>query len=297
MMTIILGSVELWAGRTTSAVETLQRSVDVFRRLGDTVGRVQALAALGRALVMTGEVERGLDAVGEAVAIDPAAPTLDDGGLVALTSLLVRVQLGTPIADDAEVELGPALVTSGGASEVGQSDLAIAVGIGMAQLGRIDDALALFDEVGRIDDPSSSVSAAVALVAAAAGRPDLVSAATGRVRASESSTYLDRTLAAVSEALAAARTVDGSPAPWQPVREAFDVSRCEVAPTEDGLAAAIVALASATAARATRDPEAEVSAAAAEDAWQMLGVEPRGWRTLFAAATGVPVPADEAATG
>jgi tetratricopeptide (TPR) repeat protein len=289
MMTIILGSVELWSGRTTSAVETLQRSVDVFRRLGDTVGRVQALSALGRALVMSGDVEHGLDAIAEAIAHDPAAPSLDDGGLIALASLLVRVQLGTPTSDADEVDLAPSLVLDGGASEAGQADLSIAVGVGMAQLGRIDEALSLFEQAGRLDDPSASVSAAVTLIGASAGRTDVVAAAAGRVRDADSSTYLDRALAAVAEALVAARGVDGV-APWQPVRDALDLARREVAPTEDVVAAAIVALASAIAAQATDDPEAEVAGIAAEDAWRMLGVEPYGWRTMFAAAAGVPVP-------
>jgi class 3 adenylate cyclase/tetratricopeptide (TPR) repeat protein len=292
MMMIILGSVELWAGRTTAAVETLQRSVAIFRQLSDTLGRVQALAALGRSLVMSGEVDRGLDALAEALRFDPSAPMLDDGGLVGLTSLLVRVQLGgvglDPDGLDAALGHLSAATAEG---RTPQLDLGVAAAVGLAQQGRLDEAASLLAEILGDGAPTASFAAARALVSAARRQVEHLAADVALVRSHPSATYLDRALAALAEGLASASGAHDQPAPnaVSSALASFDVARAEVDPTEDVLSAATVALAAAIAAESLGHADGEIRGAAAEAMWERLGIDPIGWRTLFSAAVGVPL--------
>jgi hypothetical protein len=254
----------------------------VFRQLGDTVGRVQALAALGRALVMAGHVDAGLDAVAEALVIDPAAPTLDDGGLVAVSSLLVRVQLGIVDQGTDAVDVAASIVGTGW--EAGQSDIAMAAGLGLAQLGRVEEALALLERAGG-EAPSASLGAAIALVRAAAGDAAGAESAVDRVRAAESSTYLDRATAAI--ALGLARTRGADPRSCAGVLEAFDAARAEIAPTDDVLADAVASLAWSVVATVLGRDDAARAQDEADGRWTVLGVEPTGWRRLFCTAAGL----------
>ena len=59
-MLAALGTITLWDGKTTAALDYLERSSDLFVRLGEPFGVALSLAILGRATVMGGRVEDGM---------------------------------------------------------------------------------------------------------------------------------------------------------------------------------------------------------------------------------------------
>jgi tetratricopeptide (TPR) repeat protein len=63
MMLVLAGSVRLWTGRTLGAIDRLREARDLFLEIHDDFGHSQATTVLGRALVLAGRVEEGLDMV------------------------------------------------------------------------------------------------------------------------------------------------------------------------------------------------------------------------------------------
>ena len=63
MMLILAGSVRLWTGRTLSAIERLREARALFDEIQDDFGHSQSSAVLGRALVLAGQVDEGLEMV------------------------------------------------------------------------------------------------------------------------------------------------------------------------------------------------------------------------------------------
>src|SRR5690606_16924867 len=61
VMLLLAGSVRLWAGSTDLAIERLTEARAIFSDIDDTFGLVQSSSVLGRALVLSGQVEEGLE--------------------------------------------------------------------------------------------------------------------------------------------------------------------------------------------------------------------------------------------
>ncbi len=113
-----------------------------------------------------------------------------------------------------------------------------------------------------------------ALVAAANGDADVVEMQVGRLSDNPRSTYLDRTYGQIALGLT-------SPDP-KPI---FDRLDALLSSTGDELAKATALLAEATALVSVGDPAASAIEAEANRRWNEMGVDPVGWRALFAHAT------------
>ncbi|MCB0964601.1 MAG: hypothetical protein KDA98_15080, partial [Acidimicrobiales bacterium] len=130
------------------------------------------------------------------------------------------------------------------------------------------------------DHLDPNVSAARALVAAAAGTGD-AGALADEIGERERATYLDRALANVGAALAAATADTGA----AEASRRISLARSLVHDTQDAVAVAVVELAAAAVARRLGATEADEVAAHAEHLWGRLHVEPVGWERAFALAT------------
>jgi hypothetical protein len=274
MMTVILASVELWSGRTTSAIELIAGSVAAFRQVNDSIGLEQALSLQARALIMAGDVTAGRAAIADALHVGPGDAGLENGGMAVLADLLVKVQLGELVDDAPRLGMLDRVLAEFG-DDPGMTDLAVGVALALAQLGRHEDASRLLVRASSDESRAANGSAwaALALVAAAAGRCDEVDAAAAAVEALATdgvATYLDRAWAAIARGLGGRI-------------ESFELAHKIVAGTGDVLSEAVVSLAEATALRTLGDGSAANSTLEAEKQWRHLGVEPTGWRQLFEA--------------
>jgi class 3 adenylate cyclase/tetratricopeptide (TPR) repeat protein len=92
MMYIVLGSAELWNGHPGAAASSASHALDVFQEDTDVVGREQALALLGRTVVMVGELDTGFAHLREALEIGRRTSTR----LAEVVAELTEVQLGLP---------------------------------------------------------------------------------------------------------------------------------------------------------------------------------------------------------
>jgi tetratricopeptide (TPR) repeat protein len=282
---LLMASVQLWTGHTAEAVALATEVHATFDGLDDPWGRGQAAAVLGRALVMSGQVERGLDLLARAGTLsaptgagDPGAP---NGQMARMARAAAAVQIGQPdLADDVVPDLR-ALADQG-------SQEAAAV-LGMLALQRGDVGLAagylLKDET---TPPNANLAACRTLLAAVSGRGD-VGALAEVTEAREGVTYLDRGLVAVARAVAAARqsrlvgTTDAATAEVVADRARHDADAALAAAdaTGDALASAVFRLAAARLAAALGDPGAPTAAVAAEAALAELGMGAPGWRLVF----------------
>jgi hypothetical protein len=92
MMYIVLGSAELWNGHPGAAASSASHALDVFRGDSDVVGREQALALLGRTVVMVGDLDTGFAHLRAALEIGRRTSTR----LAEVVAELTEVQLGLP---------------------------------------------------------------------------------------------------------------------------------------------------------------------------------------------------------
>jgi len=260
MMRVVRAGVRLWRGRTLEAVEEGGGAVAALRVASDPVGLEQALAVAGRAEVMAGNVDLGLDLLAEARTQSAVTST----GFARTVSRSTEVQLGQP-------EL--TLSDLGAATEVQQSPVGVdeLVGISalaLAQVGRFDESIELLGVVDGVESlPGRSpyvVSVAVIVLAAIGRRSDAASAA-ALVNGNATSTYLDRIHADLALGLATAGS-DGA--------ALIDRARNTSSGTEDVVSAALVALAAAVREGADRSEESERRLSA-------LGITDTAWRNLY----------------
>jgi class 3 adenylate cyclase/predicted ATPase len=281
MMRLLIASVSLWSGRTDQAVALAEQALRTFQRLGDRYGIGQASAVLGRSLVMDGRVEDGFALMHRAGRPDGVERGLGPaGGQVARMAYLASsLQVGDPERASAEMEeLVEALAQLGGGAAWGD-DLAVLRALHAAQGGDPEGAHRLLAGVSPdTDDPN--VLAAKALVEATSGHGDPATTAAA-IDGLDWATYLDRTMAHLGVALAAASSDTGQ----AEAQRRVSLARSAVHATEDRVAQAVVELAAATVARRLGLPETAEVEAHAEHLWAKLGVDPVGWSRVFAAAT------------
>jgi class 3 adenylate cyclase/tetratricopeptide (TPR) repeat protein len=278
MMIVVRASVRLFTGRTEAAVRRAEEAVEIFRTMTEPVGHLQALALYGRALVLSGRVDEGLQLLADA---DTSSIMGHDGvfALVRTAAATACVAIGDAAealrwADpDDTAWLDPALI--------GHGDRLVAVGLALAQSGRLDDAERVL-AIAVIDDPDGGgrnpdALSALALVHAASGRANRLEELADAARASRRSTYVDRLRLEIADALVAGRRGDLDAA-----AAALARARNEVAGTDDRVHDAVVALAAAVVLGGADARSAAAGKLAA------LGVEMSGWRALFELARNTP---------
>ncbi len=263
MMRIVRTGVQLWRGRTHAAVDEAAVAVVALRSAGDPVGLEQALSVAGRAEVMSGNVERGLDLLAEARTQSAVTST----GFARTVSRATEVQLGQP-----ELTLGEL----SGSNELPQSPVGVdetagVVALALAQSGRFDEAarvLGVVDGIGALSGRSASAVAAVVVVCAATGRRSDAETAADVVAADPAATYLDRVTADLALGLAT---------PGAAGDVLLERAQSAAAGTDDVVAAALVTLALAVR-RGGDDGESDRRLAS-------LGITDTRWRDVYRAIT------------
>jgi class 3 adenylate cyclase/tetratricopeptide (TPR) repeat protein len=286
MMLVLAGSVHLWAGRTSSAIERLQDAHDLFAAIGDDFGRCQAAAVLGRALVLAGRIEEGLAAVTSLGTLSDLPLSGREHELATMAGLAATVQVGD-VARTRELLDGLGTVTFDGSDAeviVGDTERTASVGLHRLQVGDVAGAVETLDALRHQLAPEidPNLHAALALAHAAAGSLDEAILAANAVDGHERSTYLDRVTAGIARGLALARRGERAAA-----TAAFDQVRAAADATEDRVSQALARLADATAASAMGTTDAAVRTSEAELRLAEIGLQDTAWRQAFSVATGL----------
>jgi tetratricopeptide (TPR) repeat protein len=287
MMLILAGSVRLWTGRTLSAIERLREARALFDEIEDDFGHSQASAILGRALVLAGQVEEGLEMVGS-MRRDAGTPLSERELIVSIMAgLAATVQVGDLERSAQMLTIIPAGPVDGEDGEliVGDTERTASVGLHRLQAGDVAGAVAVLGSLAQRLQPQvdPNLHSALALAYVADGSVDRALEAADEVDAHDRSSYLDRLTAGIARALALSRRGDvaASVAAFDQVRAAADA-------TEDRISQTLVRLAGATAATARGDADAASLLADAEGRLAELGLSDTSWRQAFALAVGVP---------
>jgi class 3 adenylate cyclase/tetratricopeptide (TPR) repeat protein len=234
MMLVLTASVRLWTGRTCSAVERAGEAAELFDRIGDVFGAMQAGAVRGRALVCAGRIEEGLAQLDEVVRL---AVTDRDRTFAQVARIGALVQLG-------ESEVTAGLLAEGeGIGDVAEDalsgELAVSYALHLLQSGQPEAAARVLEALGTQapERRGAYLGAVQALADAALGRADEVGPLADEVRATQGATYLDVVLAELARAMAAVAAGDRV-AGIEAVREAQAVA----GRTEDRVAQALANL-------------------------------------------------------
>jgi len=265
--------VHLWSGRTATAVRRAEESLEAFREMGDVFTQTQAFAVLARSLALAGRVDdahRVLDDAQRRLG-DKVPPNMHL--LLTTAAAAVSVDLGDP--EEALARAG-ADISGLDPTILGQGDRIAAIGVALAQAGRLDEAYEVLGRAAReVPDAGRDPNAlaALGLVVCARGDLDLALEIVRGVEDSPRATYIDHVLAALTEAFVAHRRGDVPASADCLVR-----ARALVARTDDRVHAAVVAVAASV-----LDPRAR---AAADEHLRTLGIDAHGWFTLFRALRG-----------
>jgi class 3 adenylate cyclase/tetratricopeptide (TPR) repeat protein len=263
MMLIVLAAVDLWRGHTARAEEMAQRSVALLRSLNDTVGLQQAIALRSRALLMQGRIAESR------AAIDDTDNGTPGNGLTDLLGLSASVLVGN--LDLARSKLDAVESPRDDLLSASPAEADTFVALSLLQLDRADEAEVFLDKAFAADQGSCFALSIRALLDATRGDRDDITAIVARLDEDERATYLDRSYARMAAAL-----VSEEPAPILAELDAI------LAATGDELAKATAALAAANALRSTGGEAGRRASADAARRWAEIGVDPVGWRQLFA---------------
>jgi tetratricopeptide (TPR) repeat protein len=275
MMLVLQASVRLWDGRSGEAVERAEEALAIFERLDDDYGRLQSTGVLGRALVSAGRIGEALGCLGALRDIEHMTPTererLFHGmALAGSANAMGDLSLAAGVLEGAEV-------TSASDRAV-EGELAVSLALHLAQRGepeRAHDVLATGCAV-EVEGGGGNATAVAAVVHAALGDLDGAIGAAERVRADDRSTYIDRMVAGLAQALALMAREDAAGCGEVLARTAAMVDA-----TDDVLAQAVVRLAAARLAAAGGPAAAVELARDAEERLATLGIDAEGWRRLF----------------
>jgi class 3 adenylate cyclase/tetratricopeptide (TPR) repeat protein len=271
MMLVLTASIRLWTGRTCSAVDLATEAADVFDRIGDAYGRVQAGAVRGRALVCSGQVRDGL---AELAALGDVTVTERDRTLWRVARLGTHVQLGD-VEAVTEILGGDARAGADDEDAIG-GEGSISVALHLLQRGDVEGALEVLAraDAGPAGRRSGYLGAVLALARSAAGDLDEVGALADEVDRAQGATYLDRVLAELARAMAALAAGDRATAAIA-ARRAVAIAGA----TEDRVAAALARLGAGLAASGGAPPDAD-------DDDDDLGIASSGWVTVLTLAAG-----------
>ncbi len=286
MMLVLAGSVRLWTGRTLSAIDRLREARDLFEEINDEFGRAQAVAVLGRALVMAGRIDEGLDTVASLAQPDGSLLTDQEHVMAVMAGLGATVQIG---ALDRSTRLLSGMPTeflegSGGALVVGDAERSTALGLYHLQSGDVAAAVSVLSSLRArlLPEIDPNLHSALALAHAAAGSLEEALQEADEVDAHDRASYLDRITAGIARGLALSRRGDAA------ATAAFDQVRAAADATEDRVSQALTRLADAIAASARGETDAPARLWEAEARLAELDLLDTAWRSAYASAVGVP---------
>jgi tetratricopeptide (TPR) repeat protein len=291
MMLVLGAGVRVWTGQPAAALPLAEEAAAVFRRINDRYGQAQALATLGRTLVMVGRTTDGFRAL-------EAAPMSLGGTADDPLRMLVRgaeaataLQLGD--ARRAGVALGPIDLASLDPLFIGDADRLVVAGLQRLQSGAVEEAVELAEiacEPNEGVEASAYARSVLALALAALGEQSRVLGLAAEVEGLTRATYLDRLYAGMAVALVRARGGDdGAIGALASLVDAADA-------TTDRVAQAVARVARAGGLARLDHPGAAAAAADADDHFADLGVDGAGWRRVVDLVLAAP-PVEEAPGG
>ena len=150
MMLILAGSVRLWTGRTLSAIDRLREARALFDEIHDDFGHSQSSAVLGRALVLAGQVDEGLEMVAS-MGREDGTPLSEREFIVSIMAgLAATVQVGDLERSEQMLTIIPAGPVDGDDGEliVGDTERTASVGLHRLQSGDVAGAVAVLRLAG-----------------------------------------------------------------------------------------------------------------------------------------------------
>ena len=277
MMSVLLANVRLWTGRMTESVARGQEAIALFQEIGDRWGEVMATGPVVRALAELGRDGEYADTLAHYRAISRDMPDEGMRTFPEVMESLVDLQQGRPEAAQAILE-SLEIENDDDSGQLGFADGNAAVGLGLLQLGKVDDAIDIlargYADVTE-DGPVMSIGCRLALAYAAAQRPGDADLVIAEMKRRSGGTFSDRILALWSEAFV--RTQQGRPDAREPVDAAYEIAIATDAPLEHAISA--LARSKVLGVLGTGD-----AASAAEDADQRLGelgLTCDGWARVF----------------
>ncbi len=272
MMDVLLADIALWRGRSADAVREGRAALQRFREIGDRWGETQASAPVIRALAELGlreESEACLARLREIVQFLPSEGMQRVPDIVQSNVLL---QYGDPEA--AAVLLGDANL---GEMEIGSTDLSAAYGLMLLQLGRAEEAIAVFEPAyvaAEFDGVAMNMGSRLALAYAVQRQPDDALRIIAELQERAGGTYHDRLVALWAEA-AARRQTGADP------RAAVDAAHAIATTTDAPLEHAIAAHVRAHVLEVIGAPDAVELRADANRQLDALDITGSGWSTIF----------------
>jgi class 3 adenylate cyclase/tetratricopeptide (TPR) repeat protein len=206
MMQTLIADLSLWRGDLHKALSHAEQARNRFRRGGDAFGLAQALSALARTQVALGRTAASQRTVEELLAVGDGSPA---GPVPLLASAGAAMHRGDGRAAVMLAERGIQVMES---RTSGTFEADVIRVIGSAQLGQLDDAMAILDGIPAVAREHPFALAASALVATLTGDADAALREARAVHDAVGATYLDRAITAVAAAGAHAANGDRSSA-------------------------------------------------------------------------------------
>ena len=288
MMLILAGSVRLWTGRTTSAIDRLREARALFDEIDDDFGHSQSSAVLGRALVLAGQVDEGLEMVSSMGRADGTPLSEREFIVSIMAGLAATVQVGDLGRSEQMLTIIPAGPVDGEGGEliVGDTERTASVGLHRLQSGDVDGAVAVLG-VARHAAPARD-------------RPEPARGPRPGARGRLARSTWPWPGPTRSTTTIGPRTSTGSrpasPEAWRcpvvatwPRRSPPSIRFGRLPmPPRTACSQALVRLADATAATARGGADAAARLTEAERRLAELGISDTSWRQAFALAVGVP---------
>jgi hypothetical protein len=278
-MSVLISNVRLWTGRMAESVARGQEAIELFQEIGDRWGEVMATGPVVRALAELGRDVEYADTLAHYRSISRDMPDEAMRTFPEVMESLVDLQQGRPEAAQVVLEaLEIGIDNEDDSGQLGFADGTAAVGLGLLQLGKVDDAIDILasgyagvDE----DGPVMSIGCRLALAYAAAHRLDDADLVITELKKRSGGTFSDRILMLWSDAFV--RTQRGAPDAREPVDAAYEIAFATDAPLEH----AIAALARSKVLRALGADDAATAADEAEHQLAELGLTCDGWARVF----------------
>jgi class 3 adenylate cyclase/tetratricopeptide (TPR) repeat protein len=274
MMLLLTASIRLWSGRAEDAIDRAKAALEMFRGINDIDREVQAAAILGRAHLATGAVGEGFRTLD--LAIDLGKGLTGTGATLGPT---IAAAAAVAVGDPERALRAVALVSLDGLdpSVVGESDRLVALGLALAQMGQVDDALVHLEHAvspGLEEEPSGYAMSSLACARALAGDVVEVEALCTEVVGAARATYSDKV-----SALLACGSVRMGRGDAEGAAQVYDRAEAIADGTDDRVSQAVVRVARAAAGDAVGFPD-EIRSADASARLAELGVGADGWRRL-----------------
>jgi class 3 adenylate cyclase/tetratricopeptide (TPR) repeat protein len=200
MMTNLLANMRLWTGRLAEAEQLAERALAGFRETNDRYGVMQALGPLNRARAALGKKADAKRGVEESVALGKQFGEL---GLALQGAAGVAMHLG---AGEQALTLAEQVIERNETTGTMNGEAFVLLALAQCQVGKVDEALAVIEQVP-VDDFPFGLGAR-ALVRAVAGESAEALADAGAVEATHGASYFDLALARLAGVLAAGRLGD-----------------------------------------------------------------------------------------